>query len=208
MLTHKGGKVHRRWGKIYFWAMSVVAVTASVLVFFFGSTFFLFLVAIFSFYLALTGYRVLYRKRPQAGDKPILLDWAATCIALAGGFSLVAWGVLMFLKEDPQGFAPVPIALGALAILTAGQELQSYLRPPTDKNYWWFRHMRGMITAYIATVTAFSAVNFHFLPVLVRWMWPTVIGTVGLTLWSTYYRRRFDARAQPHNEARAATSQN
>jgi uncharacterized membrane protein len=28
LLTVKGGLAHRRWGKIYFWAMTVVAVTA------------------------------------------------------------------------------------------------------------------------------------------------------------------------------------
>src|SRR5207245_25025 len=31
MLTVKGGQAHRRWGKIYFWAMAVVASTAVIL---------------------------------------------------------------------------------------------------------------------------------------------------------------------------------
>ncbi len=196
MLTQKGGTSHRRWGKIYFWAMAAVAITATVLVLAFGAPFFLFLIAIFSFYLALTGYRVLYRKRPLAGDGPILLDWAASCIALAGGFGLVAWGALLFRGGgDAQGFAPVPIALGTLAILTAGGDLRSFIRPPTEKNFWWFRHMRGMLTAYIATVTAFSAVNFGFLPVVVRWLWPSVAGALGLTVWVRYYKRRFAKEA-------------
>jgi uncharacterized membrane protein len=30
LLTAKGGQTHRRWGKIYFWAMAVVAITAMV----------------------------------------------------------------------------------------------------------------------------------------------------------------------------------
>ncbi len=196
MLTQKGGKSHRRWGKIYFWAMAVVAATATVVVFAFGATFFLFLVAIFSFYLALTGYRALYRKRPQAGDKPGLLDWAASCTALAGGLGLVAWGALLLYAGDSrEGFAPVPIALGTIALLTAGGDLRSFVRQPTEKYHWWFRHMRGMLTAYIATVTAFSAVNFTFLPVIVRWMWPTVVGSLGLTVWIAYYKRRFAGNA-------------
>jgi uncharacterized membrane protein len=29
LATAKGGKAHRRWGKIYFWAMAVVGSTAS-----------------------------------------------------------------------------------------------------------------------------------------------------------------------------------
>jgi len=31
MLTVKGGRAHRRWGKIYFWSMAVVAATAVVI---------------------------------------------------------------------------------------------------------------------------------------------------------------------------------
>ena len=31
LLTAKGGATHRCWGKIYFWAMAVVAITAVVL---------------------------------------------------------------------------------------------------------------------------------------------------------------------------------
>ena len=30
MLTAKGGPAHRRWGRVYYWAMGVVALTALV----------------------------------------------------------------------------------------------------------------------------------------------------------------------------------
>jgi len=193
MLTRKGGRAHRRWGKIYFWAMLAVAVSASVLVFFFGSSFFLFLIAVFSFYLALTGYRVLFRKRPEQGDKPAVLDWAACLAALGGGVALFGLGLRLAIVGNASGFAPVLSAFGVLSLLSAGAELRSFLRPPSDKHHWWYQHMRGMITAYIATVTAFSAVNFSFLPVAVRWLWPTVIGTVGLVVWRRHYQRSFVA---------------
>ena len=51
--------------------------------------------------------------------------------------------------------------------------------------------MRGMLGSYIATVTAFSVVNFTFLPTTVRWLWPIVVGTPLITAWITYYRLRF-----------------
>jgi hypothetical protein len=191
MLTRKGGRAHRRWGKIYFWAMIGVAVTASVLVFVFGSSLFLFLVAVFSTYLALTGYRVLYRKKPHEGDRPALLDWSACVIALSGGVGLIAWGIRLKMIGNASGFATVSIAFGALALLSAGFELASFVRVPSDPRHWWYHHMRGMITAYIATVTAFSAVNFRFLPVAVRWLWPTVAGTIGLIVWRRFYERKF-----------------
>ena len=62
MLTVKGGRAHRRWGKIYFWSMAVVAATALVLGLW-RPQIFLALLAVFSFYMAFSGYRVLFRKR-------------------------------------------------------------------------------------------------------------------------------------------------
>src|SRR5215510_6579006 len=69
LLTAKGGEPHRRWGKVYFLAMAVVASTALV-VGYWRSILFLELVAVFSFYAALAGYRVLSRKRPDLGQRP------------------------------------------------------------------------------------------------------------------------------------------
>ena len=63
MLTVKGGRAHRRWGKTYFWAIAVVASTAVVLGLF-RPQIFLVLLAVFSFYQAFSGYRALSRKRP------------------------------------------------------------------------------------------------------------------------------------------------
>ena len=66
MLTVKGGRTHRRWGKVYFWAMAGIALTAVVLAIR-RPVVFLGLLAVFSFYSAFSGYRVLYRKRPEKG---------------------------------------------------------------------------------------------------------------------------------------------
>src|SRR2546422_11713607 len=78
MLTVKGGPAHRRWGKIYFWAMATVAVTALVLAAW-RPNYFLLMVAVFSFYLAFSGYRALYHKRPGLVGP---LDWTAPLLAL------------------------------------------------------------------------------------------------------------------------------
>src|SRR5712691_10750914 len=75
LLTAKGGKTHRRWGKIYFWAMAVMAATAMVLALWRPNMFLAF-IAVFSFYFAFRRYRVLSRKR-LLGQGPSPLDWAA-----------------------------------------------------------------------------------------------------------------------------------
>lgn len=185
MLTRKGGLWHRRWGKVYFWAMAIVAITALALSLL-RPGLFLFLVAVFSFYLAFTGYRVLYRKTPQQPAN--FLDWGGAALMLLGGVGLVGYGVYSLQTST---FGLVPVIFGSIGLLVAAIDVRAFLRPSDDKRAWWFTHMNRMLGAYIATVSAFSAVNFMFLPPLVRWLWPTVIGLAGSFLWARHYRRKF-----------------
>lgn len=186
MLTRKGGLWHRRWGKIYVWAMAVVAVTAVVMSFVRSGLFFL-LLALFSFYLAFTGYRILSRKTPQ--QSPTGKDWVAVSIMLLGSLSLIVYGVYLMLTSS---FGTVAVVFGVIGLSFGVSDVRAFLQPPTDSKAWWYTHMRRMLSAYIATVTAFSVVNFRFLPPIARWLWPTVVGTVGIILWIGYYRKRFD----------------
>ena len=58
---------------------------------------------------------------------------------------------------------------------------------------WVGQHVVRMGTGYIATVSAFSAVNFLFLPPVLRWLWPTLLGTPLLV----YFRRKYESRFAP-----------
>jgi len=198
LVTAKGGPAHRRWGKVYFWAMAVVAATA-VVVAYWRSILFLMLTAVFSFYAALSGYRVLFRKRPDRGDGPKALDWAAAGITMAASALLVFLGIT---KPTPrfQELSTVAIVFGGVGLSLSGLDVRRFLRPPTDRMAWWYRHMANMIGSYIAAVTAFSVVNFHFLPTTVRWLWPTMVGTPLIAIWITYYRMRF-SKPKPQRAA-------
>lgn len=72
-------------------------MTAVVMSFIRSGLFFL-LVALFSFYLAFTGYRVLSRKTPlqRTGKR----DWAAACMMVFGGVTLVAYGIYQILTSS------------------------------------------------------------------------------------------------------------
>lgn len=190
MLTRKGGLWHRRWGKIFFWAITGVAITAVVLSVIRSGLFFL-LVALFSFYLALTGYRVLYRKTPE--QHPGKVDWTAASIMLLGSLALIVYGVYRMLTSS---FGIVAIVFGVIGLLLALSDLRDFLRPPADKMGWWYSHMTRMLAAYIATVTAFSVVNFKFLPPVPRWLWATIVGTAGIVIWRRYYRKKFNRRTE------------
>jgi hypothetical protein len=189
MLTVKGGRAHRRWGKIYFWSMAVVAVTA-VAIALWRPKIFLALLAVFSFYMAFSGYRTLWRKRPTQAQGPAALDWTAALLTFAVSAAMAVLG-LVRPGEAWQRLGIVPVVFGGLGMILAGLDIAKFVRPPADRNAWWFAHMGGMLGSYIATVSAFSVVNFTFLPTAVRWLWPTVIGTPLIALWITYYRIRF-----------------
>jgi len=193
MLTVKGGPAHRRWGKIYFWSMAVVASTAVVLALW-RPQIFLALLAVFSFYLAFTGYRVLSRKRPAQGERAGALDWAAAVATFAASAALAIFGLA---RPAPswERLGVVPVVFGMLGMVLAGLDLARFARPPADPRAWWFAHMGGMLGSYIAAVSAFSVVNLTFLPTAARWLWPTILGVPLISLWIAYYRVRFRSAA-------------
>jgi len=197
MLTRKGGLWHRRWGKIYFWSMAGVAVTAVVMSLIRSGLFFL-LIALFSFYLAFTGYRILYRKTPE--QRPNRADWTAVSTVLIGSLTLIGYGVYLMLTSS---FGTVPIVFGAIGVFFGVADIRAFLHPPTERQAWWYTHMTRMLSAYIATVTAFSVVNFRFLPPVARWLWPTIVGTLGITIWVRYYRKKFSRHRAEGDEQTA-----
>jgi hypothetical protein len=192
MLTAKGGRAHRRWGKLYFWSMLLVALTAGLLALW-RPIIFLGLLAVFSFYMAFSGYRALYHKRPAHGDRATTLDWAAALVTLGASVAMIVVGLITPVAVR-QRLGIVPIVFGVLGVVLAGNDLRRFIRPPAEPQAWWFSHMAGMLGSYIATVSAFSVVNFTFLPVAVRWLWPTVLGVPLIVVWITYYRLRFRQR--------------
>jgi uncharacterized membrane protein len=195
----KGGTWHRRWGKVYFWAMALVAFTGTVL----GLTgriansFFIFL-GIFTFYNAFSAYRVLYRKRPQHGQGPKMLDWAGALVGLLNGVAFVAMG---YIKPDRvwAQMGTVAMVFGGICIVLAAQDIKTFLFPPEDKNFWWYSHMGGMLGSYIAALTAFLVIAgrpyMQALPAWLPWLLPTGVGVPTIIIWTGYYRRRFNAKA-------------
>jgi uncharacterized membrane protein len=184
MVTVKGSVAHRRWGRIYFWMMAIVAITAMYMAIY-RPILFLGLVAVFSFYFAFGGYRKVLRK--NAG--PTAIDWIAAILTLVGSIGLIALG----FHPLPGQFMPAPavsFVFGSFGIVIAASDIVRFLKPPAFKNAWLYSHMGGMLGSYIATVSAFSAVNFKFLPIAIRWLWPSLVGVPGIFLWVAYLRKQ------------------
>lgn len=186
MVTRKGAFWHRRWGKSYFWAMATIATTSLTMSLLHGLAFLL-MVALLSFYLCFAGYRALYVRKP--GQRASAADYISVVLALVAAASFMLWSV-----EAAGALRWVARAFGGILGVAALRDAYAYLRPSSERTAWRYAHMSRMLGAYIATTTAFAVVNLQFLPPLVVWLTPTVIGTVGITVWITYYKF-LDARA-------------
>ena len=186
MATRKGGALHRRLGLAFVYGMFVVAATALVVGRFFDD-YFLLLIAVFSAYLTFLGWRALARKHPER-EPAGAADWSGAVLAVAAGAGMVAMGFVQ--REHFGGFSTVLDVLGAICMAKGARSIYEFFRPPTARAAWLFAHFGNMLAAYIATVTAFSAVNLRFIePIWIRWLWPTVIGTLVITYYTTRYKR-------------------
>jgi hypothetical protein len=192
LVTAKGGKQHKRWGMVYLWCMGVVAATALPMALF-RPVLFLALVAILSFYLAFTGYRVL-KLRNLAASRARLVDWIVTGACFLSCLALLL--LAMLRPELVQHMGIVAILFGALGIRASGLHLLSFVRKPTDKMFWLYRHFQHFIASYIAAWTAFSTVTLPrlFGHTVWLWIWPAAIGVPAMVLTTAYYKRKFTPR--------------
>lgn len=188
MLTKKGSLIHRRFGKVYFWSMTAVFVGALILSITHTKAFLL-MVAFFSYFMTVRGYRILYRKQLHAGQKVELIDWLVTSISGVFMLCLIGWGVYQIIGGNNMGI--VGVVFGTLGSTFAFQDFKSFVKPPVDKMHWWYGHIGGMGGSYISALTAFIVVNIQ-IPQYgwILWITPPIIG--GMLIGSTV--RRYKAQ--------------
>lgn len=184
----KGGRMHRAGGKVFFAAMTLVFVTALIMAVVKALTFLL-MVAFFSYHMLLRGYRALYLKRQHHGMKLALPDILINGTGIIFNTSLLIWGISHLLSGGNY-IHIVAVFFGLLGISMAGSDVKRLFIPPTDKKQWLYTHIGGMGGAYIAAVTAFMVVNVHFLPGLVVWTAPAVIGLGLISMAIRQYRKK------------------
>ena len=204
LATAKGGKQHRRWGMVYLWSMGVVAATALPMALY-RPVLFLALVAIFSFYLAFSAYRVLKLKDLARGGHARAIDWSAAVFTFVACACLSGLGA--FRPALVQNFGVVAIVFGVIGMRAAGTQMWMFVRKPKDKMFWLYAHLGNFIGSYISAWTAFSTVTltrvFHSGAIYI-WLWPTAIGVPAIVLTIGYYKRKYAAKSKGSMTAAAA----
>jgi uncharacterized membrane protein len=190
LATAKGGKQHKRWGKVYLWSMGIVTATALPMAFFFPVRF-LALVAVFSFYLAFSGFRVLRLKELARGGSAEPIDWIAGVVTFCSSalLALLSW----FRPASIEVLPLVGVAFGFIGMTGSAKQMLSFVWKPKEKMFWWYTHLGNFIASYIAAWSAFSVVTLG--PMLGNhwyvWLWPTMIGVPAISVTTAYYQRKF-----------------
>ena len=195
MFSKKGSKVHITWGKVYYWAMFVVALTALIRFQMKLNLIFLSGIAVFSFYNTFTGVRLIHRK---TNPKPKFIDWFGAILMVFGSFGMLYFSYLAY-QINNVFFAILFTIFGIFMLVLTLEDLQVFMgsKPinsdvPLQTRYWFQNHISRMGGSYIATVTAFLVVNNPpYIPGLVVWLAPGVIGGFLISRTRRFYMDKF-----------------
>lgn len=173
--TKKGGRIHRLCGRIFVTGLTGIVITAIPMTII-KHDMFLFLIALFSYYFALSGWMYAKNRSGIAST----LAWTISTLMLCLGFAMICYSLFHLHHNDYQ--ANVLILFGVIASVTASADLKTYFYKNAIGNFRIVRHLSAMLGATIATTTAFTVVNFHSHPEYLAWIAPTIFITP-LILW-------------------------
>ena len=153
IIASKGGRLHRRAGRLFIYAYLVVVSTAVIglLVFEFRS--FLAVVTLLSIYDVFSGYRALQLR----GRRPQTIDRAASLLG-----ALTPWIFIAIMRRLHQPWSPVLTwsILGGLIAISGYDLLRNILPLGWLKRVWIQEHLYKMMSAYIAITSAFAGTVF------------------------------------------------
>lgn len=172
LFIKKGNKRHKKLGMIYVYGMSTIFVTAIPLSLLGEFNPFLFVIAIFSFYLAFSGYRQ-GRDRNGAREQ---IDKALGIFITATSILFYSMAVSLYLIEDSMWITSVIFGSIALVFSINDFRRMKIVERPNfyDKTNL---HLNLMLAGTIATTTAFIVTIEPFSTLWLNWVAPTIVGT-------------------------------
>ena len=177
-------KWHIYSGKLYLLGMIIIFLTAIPMAIL-HSNLFLFLVAIFSFYLGLVGWRFAKNRN----GLPNWLDWGSASIMAVTSFAMIIYGIYLLINNVDMGV--VIIVFGSIGAMLSISGLRGFRRGATTGKERIIAHLGMMLGGTTAVVTAFIVTNFTFQPAIVLWLAPTVVITPTIFWWGRRIRSGF-----------------
>jgi uncharacterized membrane protein len=175
LIRKKGDVIHKKLGKVFTLAMVSTGLCAFYLSYVHPNLF-LFIVGVFTIYLSISGYRMIHLKKAHLGQKPQIGDAFLTILMLISSIIFFYIGFKYMLAK--QIFGIVYILFGSISLRLCSVEYKAYTGKVTDKLYGLKNHIGRMTGAYIAAFTAFLVINNTFLPAVLAWSLPGIIGGI------------------------------
>ena len=177
VLSSKGKKLHILSGRTYFWGMAIIFITA-IPMSLASSNVFLFLIAIFSFYLAYAGMRFARNRTGTAN----LFDWVAIGLMVLSGMVMWFLAIFYFMNSNYQYITLT--VFGFIAISLGYTDFRSYRNKSAIGKQRIARHLTNMLAGTIAVITAVLVTNVNIEPVFILWILPTIIITPMIFWWN------------------------
>ena len=172
LFIKKGNKRHKKLGMIYVYGMTTIFVTAIPLSLLGEFNSFLFVIAIFSFYLAFSGYRQGRDRNGARGQ----IDKVLGVFITATSILFYSMAVSLYLIEDSMWITSV--VFGSIAL---GMGINDFRRMKIDERPDFYDrtnlHLNLMLAGTIATTTAFIVTLNPFSIDWLNWVAPTIVGT-------------------------------
>tara|TARA_B100001765_G_scaffold201973_1_gene155647 strand:- start:97 stop:711 length:615 start_codon:yes stop_codon:yes gene_type:complete len=176
VLSEKGKSLHIKAGQFYVFGMACVFLTA-VPMSIMTNNLFLFLIGIFSFYFAFSGWRFAKNR----SGKPAKIDWFAIyCMILTGGFMLLT--ATWYFMMDRMDYIPL-IVFGFLALSLGYQDFVTSKTQTAKGKERIAKHLTNMMGGSIAVITAVLVVNIDTEPRWIFWILPTILITPVIIWW-------------------------
>ena len=177
VVSSKGKKTHILAGRTYFWGMAIIFLTA-IPMSLASSNVFLFLIAIFSFYLAYAGMRFARNRTGTAN----LFDWVAIGLMVLSGMVMWFLAIFYFMNSNYQYITLT--VFGFIAISLGYTDFRSYRNKSAIGKQRIARHLTNMLAGTIAVITAVLVTNVNIEPVFILWILPTIIITPMIFWWN------------------------
>ena len=175
--SEKGKKFHVLPGRTYFWCMVVIFLTAIPMAIINSNTF-LFLIAIFSFYLAFAGMRFAKNRKGIATT----IDWIAVSLMILSGLGMWALAITYFISDNSQYITL--LVFGFIALALGYGDYRSHKNKAATGKERIAKHLTNMMAGTIAVITAVLVVNVNIEPIWIWWLLPTVVITPIISYWN------------------------
>jgi hypothetical protein len=177
MATTKGNSRHRMLGKLFYYAMLVISISA-IYISVTKSLSHLLHIGIFAFYQNYAGRRAIQEKSLKLNFP----DWIVWSVAAINGVAMVLTMNIVLMV-----FGGISLSLTVGSLVNGVKVINGQTISPKA---WLSQHIGYMVGAYISTITAFIVVNISTAGIWwILWLLPTIILVPLIVFWTRKYAR-------------------